>query len=725
MCEGSPVLQVSRSSARASLNTHACRLHVAAPSSTAPSVPCQNAAQHGCGAAAQHSAFLASPVTPPGTAHGSQEPAAHARASNTLGTARHRSAALDPASGPNTGTWDLGTSATLDLARLCGPLYRGTNQESPTGSSRSSRSPGLHCAWPEFCERASWHRALLFRFSALGGLRYVPWYLLMTERTQHSAFLASPVTPPGTAHGSQEPAAHARASNTLGTARHCSAALDPASGPNTGTWDLGTSATLDLARLCGPLYRGTNQESPSGSSRSSRSPGLHCAWPEFCERASCHRALLFRFSALGGLRYVPWYLLMTETRDGTGSTIEHFLRILEQVGRLGGWRDTELIGIGRCKMAGAAFDFAWRDENVAAAVTYSEFKTLALKRFDTEPISSKVEKFCNAKQNAGEEVRSFAERLRILGKATLGIVGGEDPAKTQLRREILEEELLSRFTAGLRDPVRRFVLSHEPRTFKEAVEVAAREEQIDKLCARSIRHGSDSAEERELQNRLDRLEKLTEKSLGLPQYELDTDVRRRCSTAPPTRCSDRGRFGHVARECVGRQLDPRNESPDCQSTVIKSVDEAVAGRLEKNSVAGHGEKKAFVMTVDICGEDVALEPVSDELEASVMQWQVEMLARDGYGGESGDEVSSSCETPQMPTPREKGSERDEVGEKPLEVMSESVAEIAPREDEVALGSPAEAREEIPPGIRESVDPLVSEREASWSFAGLTESGRNA
>ncbi|KAH6945510.1 hypothetical protein HPB50_008802 [Hyalomma asiaticum] len=35
----------------------------------------------------------------------------------------------------------------------------------------------------------------------------------------------------------------------LDTTQHCSVALDPASGPNTGTWDLGTSATLDLARL--------------------------------------------------------------------------------------------------------------------------------------------------------------------------------------------------------------------------------------------------------------------------------------------------------------------------------------------------------------------------------------------------------------------------------------------------------------------------------------------
>ncbi|KAH6941433.1 hypothetical protein HPB50_017939 [Hyalomma asiaticum] len=134
-------------------------------------------------------------------------------------------------------------------------------------------------------------------------------------------------------------------------------------------------------------------------------------------------------------------------------------------------------------MAGAAFDFAWRDENVAAAVTYSEFKTLALKRFDTEPMSSKTEKFWNAKQNA------------------------------------------------------------------------------------------------------------------------------------------------------------------------------------------------------------ALEPVSDELEVSVMQWQVDMLANDEYGRESGVEVSLSVETPQMPTPKEKGSERDEVGEKPREVMSESVAEIAPCEDEVPGTNP--------------------------------------
>ncbi|KAH6942395.1 hypothetical protein HPB50_004352 [Hyalomma asiaticum] len=45
-----------------------------------------------------------------------------------LGTAGQRSATLDPTSGPNTGTWDLGTSATLDLSQLCGPPYLVTHQ---------------------------------------------------------------------------------------------------------------------------------------------------------------------------------------------------------------------------------------------------------------------------------------------------------------------------------------------------------------------------------------------------------------------------------------------------------------------------------------------------------------------------------------------------------------------------------------------------------------------
>ncbi|KAH7943353.1 hypothetical protein HPB52_007257 [Rhipicephalus sanguineus] len=115
-------------------------------------------------------------------------------------------------------------------------------------------------------------------------------------------------------------------------------------------------------------------------------------------------------SALMLVNMVPSF-----TGDATGPDIRDFLEILQQVGRLGGWKDGELIGIARCKMTGAAHDFAWWDDNVAAATTFPEFRSLALKRFDTEPFIIKMEKFLNARQNEGEEVRSFASRVRTLG----------------------------------------------------------------------------------------------------------------------------------------------------------------------------------------------------------------------------------------------------------------------------------------------------------------------
>ncbi|KAH8009706.1 hypothetical protein HPB51_019017 [Rhipicephalus microplus] len=115
------------------------------------------------------------------------------------------------------------------------------------------------------------------------------------------------------------------------------------------------------------------------------------------------------------------------TGGDTGPDVVVFFKILEQVGRLGGWRDSEMVCIARCKMVGAAHDFAWWDDGVTAASTFSEFKYLALKRFDTEPLIFKTERFLNARQEADEDVRSFASRLRILGTATLASSDSQDP----------------------------------------------------------------------------------------------------------------------------------------------------------------------------------------------------------------------------------------------------------------------------------------------------------
>ncbi|KAH8029009.1 hypothetical protein HPB51_021913 [Rhipicephalus microplus] len=197
----------------------------------------------------------------------------------------------------------------------------------------------------------------------------------------------------------------------------------------------------------------------------------------------------------------------------TGPDIGVFLEILEQVGRLGGWRNTELVCIARCKMVGVAHDFARWDDDVAAAATFSEFKYLALKRFDTEPLIFKIEKFLNARKRADEEVRSFARRLRILGTAILASSDSQDPVKASLRREILAEELLSQFLLGPRDPVRRFVLSRDPKTFDEAIAIAAKEEQNEKVSrshSLPVRYVEEDTDVHEMHSRLDRFGKLVE-----------------------------------------------------------------------------------------------------------------------------------------------------------------------------------------------------------------------
>ncbi|KAH7983325.1 hypothetical protein HPB52_011111 [Rhipicephalus sanguineus] len=324
-------------------------------------------------------------------------------------------------------------------------------------------------------------------------------------------------------------------------------------------------------------------------------------------------------SALMLVNMVPSF-----TGDATGPDIRDFLEILQQVGRLGGWQDGELIGIARCKMTGAAHDFAWWDDSVAAAADFSEFRSLALKRFDTEPFIIKMEKFLNARQNEGEEVRSFASRVRMLGSATLVDTSGENPMKAQVRREMLAEEVLSRFLTGLRDPIRRFVLSRDPKTFDEAIEVAVREELNEKLSqSRSfpVRYVGENADALEMRSRLDRLEKMLEESLKARE-----PVRKDgqgCATRPPNagRCYNCGGFGHYWQEChryQRRQWNPTGdrrmyEGRDSEETVPKSG----SGKL---GVASSGDRdgQVSISVVDVHEQRSAVKterssPAADEI----------------------------------------------------------------------------------------------------------------
>lgn len=80
------------------------------------------------------------------------------------------------------------------------------------------------------------------------------------------------------------------------------------------------------------------------------------------------------------------------TGDSQGQLITEFFDMFEQVGKMGGFTDEQILGMAKCKcrMCGAEHDFALRDEGVGSAGTLDKFKKFAFEYFDRNSPSVKV-----------------------------------------------------------------------------------------------------------------------------------------------------------------------------------------------------------------------------------------------------------------------------------------------------------------------------------------------
>ncbi|CAN7948443.1 unnamed protein product, partial [Ixodes hexagonus] len=203
------------------------------------------------------------------------------------------------------------------------------------------------------------------------------------------------------------------------------------------------------------------------------------------------------------------------TGDGKGPSIRDYCAMLEQVSKMGGWTDGQLLGMAKCRMTGAAYDFAWRDEKVKLAASFSEFKKLALTYFDTDPPSVRLTRFLEARQKPEEDVRGFASRIQTLGYDTLSKDDASSAERTKYAKEILMEQLKLQFVSNLRDPVRRFVLSKNPSTFEAAVEAAVQEERNESLSSREKRVCVVAADEKPVDREIARLTERLDKLEGL------------------------------------------------------------------------------------------------------------------------------------------------------------------------------------------------------------------
>lgn len=280
--------------------------------------------------------------------------------------------------------------------------------------------------------------------------------------------------------------------------------------------------------------------------------------------------------------------------EGSGPTVADFLQVLSQVAQMGGWSDEQQIGIAKCKMIGRAYNFAWHDEEMRAVKKYPEFRDLMLRRFDNEPESLRLEKFMAAKQETKEDVREFASRLRALGAKTIPKFEGAGAAESRAAADsVLQRQLLSLYVNGLRDPVRRYVLSKGPTSFADAVEAAAAEERNEKLVApgaalRAVDAREEKNETDLLSQRLDRLEKMFADSIALQRAPMERGLPRNTSVRLPMRCWYCNLVGHRIRECRSRI---ENERGSLSNSVQQGVQQPHRSEERGKAASGgsHGQ----------------------------------------------------------------------------------------------------------------------------------------
>ncbi|XP_044261170.1 uncharacterized protein LOC123009113 [Tribolium madens] len=240
-------------------------------------------------------------------------------------------------------------------------------------------------------------------------------------------------------------------------------------------------------------------------------------------------------------------------------SVRTFLGYVEDVAELEGWTELQKVKVAKLKLQGAARRLVeWNEELKNPNCTWNQLKNALINRFESKVTQvDHLHRFRLCVQRAGESVTEFAERLQMLGAATIKRTA--DPNQNDWIRTHLREECLMQFIEGLAMPIQQRVMSAAPRTFEDAVEIALREEQIENRLRRKTLQRAIEAEEFKLQGKQEEpVLKEHLQYIKMPKYSRQNGQQTlKCWGCNKTghmqadckNCFECGQRGHFRRQC--------------------------------------------------------------------------------------------------------------------------------------------------------------------------------
>jgi hypothetical protein len=168
--------------------------------------------------------------------------------------------------------------------------------------------------------------------------------------------------------------------------------------------------------------------------------------------------------------------------DGSNtSDVSEFFESIDEIGAIAKWTDVEKCAIAKIKTTGEARNFL-RANPEFCRLPWLELKNRFKEEFSKVISSAQAaQQFACCYQRQDEKVRQYENRLKLAGMAMIRLT--DDNERNKERMIVLQEQLHTQFCVGVNKKIQRYVLSSSAKTFKEAVEVAIKEEANENLVS--------------------------------------------------------------------------------------------------------------------------------------------------------------------------------------------------------------------------------------------------